>query len=319
MIPRIHRFITKENPSIIKNEFVYFKRNLDLTLLAIPAVVILFVLCYVPMFGIIIAFKDFRNDLGIFGSPWAGLNNFKFFFMSSDALRITRNTIGYNTIFIIFGTIVSVTFSIFLSVLSKKFVKIYQTVLFVPFFISWVVGGYLVLSMLDPQYGFLNRVLAVFGVENIDWYNSPQYWPYILVLLNLWKYTGFNTLIYYAGIMGIDSAYYEAGEIDGANRVQMTFFITIPFLKRLITILFIMNLGNIFRGDFGLHYFIPNNSGILFAATDVIDTYTFRALRTLGDIPMASAVSAFQSFVGLITVLIANKVIKKINEDSALF
>lgn len=319
MNPEIRSHGLKKRPNIIRNELRYFRQNIDLTSLALPSIIIIFILCYIPMFGIILAFKDFHYDSGIFGSPWVGLNNFKFFFNSSDAFRITRNTIGYNLIYIALGTIVSVTFAILLNELSRRWIKLYQTILFVPYFISWVVGGYLVLSLLDPQYGFLNNVLALFGGGNIEWYSNSRYWPFILVFMNLWKYVGFNTLIYYTGIMGIDSTYYEAGEIDGANRIQMTFHITVPMLKRLISILIILALGNIFRGDFGLHYFVPNNAGALYGATDVIDTYAFRALRTLGDIPMSSAVSAFQSLVGLITVLAANIIIKKIDEESALF
>ena len=307
--------IIKKKPVNIK--FRTLRRDFDLLSLAIPAIIVLLLICYLPMFGIIIAFKDYHYDLGMFRSPWVGLKNFAFFFQSQDAFRITRNTICYNFAYIIITTTVSVTFAILLNEISKGWVKLYQTIIFVPYFISWVVAGYLVLAMLDLQYGFINRIF--FAGMPVEWYSSPQYWPFILVFMSLWKNVGFNTLIYYTGIMGIQSEYYEAAEIDGASRVQTTFYITIPFLRRLIAILLIMSLGNIFRGDFGLHYFVPNNFGPLFATTDVIDTYVFRALRTLGDIPMASAVSVFQSIVGLCTILLANKVVKRIDEESSLF
>jgi putative aldouronate transport system permease protein len=308
-----------QRPSLIKGEWKHLLRSRELIILSIPAVLILFVVCYIPMFGIVIAFKNYRFDQGIFGSAWVGFQNFEFFFKSSDAFRIVRNTLGYNLTFIMLGTLVSVTLAILLNEISRFWVKLYQTILFLPYFLSWVVGGYIVLSFLDSQYGLLNHLLVYWGKQPIDWYSSAQYWPYIIVLMNLWKGVGFSALIYYTGILGIDSEYYEAARIDGANRYQMAMHITVPLLRRLIIILFILAVGNIFRADFGLFYFVPNNSGILYSSTDVMDTYAFRALRALGDIPMSSAVSVFQSVVGLITVLSANFVIKKMDKDAGLF
>lgn len=322
MVSKAQRASAIRNPSFFSkviDEGHHFKKSAGLSLLAVPAIITLFLMCYLPMFGIIIAFKDFNYSLGMFKSPWVGFNNFKFLFNSVDAWTITRNTILYNLAYIVFDAVVAVSFAIFLNELSRRFVKAYQTILFVPFFVSWVVVGYLMLGLADPQNGVLTRLLANLGTGDINFYGEPSYWPYILIITQLWKTTGFGTLIYYTGILSIDNTYYEAAEIDGANKLQRTFFITIPMLKKLIFMLLIMNLGNIFRGDFGLHYFVPNNSGILYPVTDVIDTYTFRALRQLGNIPMSSAVTVFQSFVGLITVLIANKVIKVIDDESALF
>lgn len=302
----------------VKKEIKLWKKNSGLTILTIPAVIVLFIMCYLPMFGIIIAFKDYNYSLGILNSPWNGFKNFEFFFKSSDALRITRNTLLYNSVYIIAGTSVAVLFAICMNELSKRWIKVYQTIMFIPYFISWIVVGYLMISFFDTQYGLINRVIGNLGGNAIGWYNTKGYWPFILIFMNLWKYVGYNTVIYYATIIGIDPSYYEAAKLDGAGGIQMIKYITLPMLKKMIIILFILSLGNIFRGDFGLHYFGTNNAGALYAVTDVIDTYAFRALRQMGDIPMASAVSAFQSIVGCITILFANRIIKKIDADAAL-
>lgn len=302
----------------LKKEVKLWKKNQGLTLLAVPAIIVLIVMCYLPMFGIIIAFKDYDYSLGIWKSPWNGLKNFEFFFRSSDAWRITRNTLAYNITYTLVGTTVSIFFAICMNELSKKWVKIYQTIMFIPYFISWVVVGYLMMSFLDTQYGLLNRMISGMGGTAVGWYNTKRYWPFILIFMNLWKYVGYNTVIYYATIIGIDQSYYEAARLDGANNWKLVKYITLPMLKKMIIILFILSLGNIFRGDFGLHYFGTNNAGALYSVTDVIDTYSFRALRQMGDIPMASAVSAFQSIVGCVTILLANKIIRKIDEDAAL-
>ncbi|ABX42081.1 ABC transporter permease [Lachnoclostridium phytofermentans] len=302
----------------LKNEMILWKKNRGLTILTLPAVIVLIVMCYLPMFGIIIAFKDYNYSLGILNSPWNGFKNFEFFFKSSDAWRITRNTLLYNSAYLIAGTSISVLFAICMNELSKRWIKVYQTVMFIPYFISWIVVGYLMTSFLDTQYGLMNRIISTLGGNTIGWYNTKAYWPFILIFMNIWKYVGYNTVIYYATIIGIDPSYYEAAKLDGAGGIQMIKYITLPMLKKIIIILFILSLGNIFRGDFGLHYFGTNNAGALYSVTDVIDTYAFRALRQMGDIPMASAVSAFQSTVGCITILIANRIIKKIDADAAL-
>lgn len=309
----------QDHKSLLNREWRYIKHHYQLLVLFVPAFILIFLVCYMPMFGLVIAFKNFRVDLGIFGSEWAGFKNFEFFFKSSDAWRLTRNTIGYNMLFIVLGTSFSVILAIFLNEVSKGWFKLYQSVLFFPYFLSWVVIGYLGLSLLDSSYGIVNQALTSLGVERVNWYNDPTYWPFIIVFSWLWKFVGFNTLLYYTGIMGINKEYYEAASIDGASRFRMAWSITVPLLKPLIIILFILALGNIFRGDFGLHYFMPNQSGILNSTVDVLDTYSFRALRQLGDVGMSSAVTFFQSVVGLVTVVTANWVIRKIDRDSGLF
>ncbi|MCJ8011805.1 ABC transporter permease subunit [Paenibacillus sp. KQZ6P-2] len=304
---------------MLKNEWRHFKRNRDLFVMSLPAIVYKLFLNYLPMIGLIIAFKQYRYDLGVFGSEWVGLKNFEFFFSSDTAFIVTRNTILYNLAFIVLTMVIALTFAILLNEISRKWIKVHQTVLFLPYFLSWVVVGYVVLAFLDHKNGFLNVILGMFGEEAIKWYEQAKYWPVIIIITQLWKSVGFSTLIYYAGLLSIDSSYYEAAKIDGANRWDMIRKITIPLLTPLIVILFIVDIGKIFRADFGLFYFIPNDSSFLYSTTDVIDTYVYRSLRVVGDIGMSTAIGLYQSVVGFIMVLLANWIVKKINSDNALW
>lgn len=304
---------------MIKKEWRHFKRNRDLFAMSLPAIVYKLLLNYLPLIGLVIAFKQYRYDLGIFGSEWVGLKNFKFFFNSDTAFIVTRNTILYNLAFIVLTMVIALTLAILLNEISRKWIKVHQTVLFLPYFLSWVVVGYVVLAFLDHKNGFLNIILGMFGQDAIKWYEQAKYWPVIIVITQLWKSVGFSTLIYYAGLLAIDSSYYEAAKIDGANRWDMIRKITIPLLTPLIIILFIVDVGKIFRADFGLFYFIPNDSSFLYSTTDVIDTYVYRSLRVVGDIGMSTAIGLYQSVVGFILVLLANWIVKKINSDNALW
>jgi putative aldouronate transport system permease protein len=274
---------------------------------------------YLPLIGLIIAFKKFNYAKGLWGSDWVGLKNFEFFFTSENAYRITRNTILYNMGFIVLTTVIAVGLAILMNELSRRWLKLHQTALFLPYFLSWVVVSYVTLGFLDNSNGFLNQLLEQSGLAPISWYQEKQYWPYILILVHLWKSVGFSSLIYYAGIIGIDPSYYEAAKIDGASKLQMIRRITIPLLTPLIIILFIVAMGSIFRADFGLFFFIPNDTSFLYPTTDVIDTYVYRSLRVVGDIGMSSAIGLYQSVVGLILVLSANYIIKKINSENALW
>lgn len=313
--------ITKpeSKPSFITKEWRFFKKNWELFLMSLPGVLFKFIFSYLPLFGLIIAFKEYRYDLGIWGSKWVGFKNFEFFFKSDSALLVTRNTILYNVGFIVLGTVVALTFAILLNAVTKRFLKVYQTILFLPHFLSWVVIGYIVLSFLDHKNGFINEVLTGLGMDPIKWYNEAKYWPVIIIIAQLWKTVGFSTLIYYAGIIGIDPSYYEAAKIDGATRFQIIRKITLPLLTPLILILFIVSMGSVFRSDFGLFYFTPNDSSFLYGVTDVIDTYVYRSLRVVGDLGMSTAVGLYQSVVGFILVLSTNAIIKKINRDNALW
>lgn len=297
----------------------WFNHHFELLGLSLPGILYLLVFAYLPMFGIIVAFKNYRYDQGILGSKWVGFKNFEFLFASENAWRITRNTVLYSLSYIVIGTALALTMAILLSQVGKRWVKVHQTVLFLPYFVSWVVVGYIVLAFLDTSSGFLNQTLVTLGFQPYKWYYQAGPWPYILVIVHEWKSIGFGTLIYFAGIMGINQEYYEAARIDGASRMQMAVRITLPLLTPLVTILLILSVGNMFRGDFGLHYFVPNNSSFALPSTDIIDTYVFRALRELGDIGMSSAAGVYQSVVGFVLVLITNYVVRKINKDNALF
>lgn len=289
------------------------------SLLAIPAVLV-FIFSYLPMGGIIIAFKDYKYNLGILGSEWVGINNFRFFFESDVFTRITWNTIYMNFLFIIIGTFVAVFIAVMLFELkSRNVTKVFQTVLITPNFISWVVAAYMVFAFLNTQYGIVNVIRENMGLEKIDWYSEPKYWPAILVIANVWKHMGMNSVMYYAGLMGIDTSLFEAAEVDGANKFKVIIHIIVPMLVPLITILTILNIGNIFRADFGLFYNVPRNVGLLYKTTDVIDTYIFRTMREVGDMGMSSAVGLLQSCVGFVMVMLTNYASKKINPDNALF
>jgi putative aldouronate transport system permease protein len=307
------------NTSTNKRKQATFNRNVELFGLSLPGILYLFVFAYLPMFGIIVAFKNYRYDKGILGSDWVGLKNFEFLFASENAWRITRNTVLYSLAYIVIGTIAALTLAILLSHVKKNWIKVHQTVLFLPYFVSWVVVGYIAMAFLDNSSGFVNQALQALGFSPHKWYFEARPWPYILVLVHEWKSIGFATLIYFAGIMGINQEYYEAARMDGASKLQMAYRITLPLLMPLITILLILAIGNIFRGDFGLHYFVPNNSSFALPTTDIIDTYVFRALRDLGDIGMSSAAGVYQSVVGFVLVLAANYTVRKMNEDHALF
>ncbi len=288
------------------------------SLAAIPLLFV-FVFSYLPMFGLVIAFKNYRYDLGIWGSEWVGFKNFKFFFESKDCARVLRNTLGLNSLFIVATVMAAVVLALFLYELnSKNKTKIFQTILITPHFLSWVVVAYMVYALLNPSFGMINKFLMTIGMQPVDWYSTPNAWPAILTIASIWKSMGMDSVMYYAALMGMDSSIEEAARIDGASQNQIRWKIFIPSIVPIIMINVILKIGNVFRSDFGLFYQLTRDVGTLYPTTDVIDTYIFRALRELGNIGMSSAVGAFQSVVGLILVLITNYVTKKINPDNAL-
>ncbi|MBW7455772.1 ABC transporter permease [Paenibacillus sepulcri] len=296
-----------------------WNRNRQLFILTLPALLFKLIFNYLPLIGLVIAFKNYNYAKGLLGSDWVGWDNFKFFFTSDNAFRITRNTILYNSAFIVLTILIAVTLAILMNEINRRWLKLHQTVLILPYFLSWVVISYVTLGFFDQTSGYLNELLIRFGGHPVKWYQESQYWPYILVLVKLWKMVGFSTLIYYAGIIGIDTSYYEAARIDGANKWQVITRITVPLLVPLIVVLFIVDVGNIFRADFGLFYFIPNDTSFLYGTTDVIDTYVYRSLRVVGNIGMSTAIGLYQSVVGLVLVLAANALIRKVNSDNALW
>ena len=293
-----------------------YKNSAELAVMALPGFLWFLIFSYIPMFGIIIAFKDFKYNLGIFKSKWVGFDNFKYLFGSNDAFRIVRNTVCYNIAFILLGMIAAIAIAILLDSLSKRFlVKIYQTAMFVPYFISWVLVAYIAQALFEYNGGLVNTLIG----KKITWYTEPKPWPFIIITANLWKSIGYNVILYYGAIMGIDSSLYEAAEIDGATKWKMIRNITIPMLKPTMIILGLMGIGNMMRADFGLFYYVPNNSGALYASTDVLDTYIYRILKVSGDISGGSAAGLFQSVVGLLLVVAANAAVRKTDSENALY
>jgi putative aldouronate transport system permease protein len=292
-----------------------------LYLMMLPGVVYLLINSYLPMFGLVIAFKDINFTKGIWKSDWVGLQNFKFLFQTSDAFIITRNTLLYNIAFILIGLVVAVGFAILLNEVKSKIAsRLYQSIIILPFLISMVLVSYLVFSMLSIESGFMNKtVLPGLGIEPISWYNEPKYWPLILTTVQVWKGAGYACIIYLAAIIGIDPEYYEAAKLDGASKWQQVCKITLPLISPVITMLTLLQIGRIFYSDFGLFYQVPMNAGALFSTTNVIDTYVFRGLLQLGNIGMSSAAGFYQSLVGFLLVMISNFVVRKINKENALF
>lgn len=288
-------------------------------LLAIPGLLFLLAFKYVPLFGLVIPFKNLDYAKGIFKSDWCGFDNFKFFFQSADAYRVTRNTIVLNLTFIAVTICLSIALALILFELGKKEVKIYQTLLFVPYFVSWVVAGYVVYAFLDPYLGAITNIIENSGGIAPNFYNEAKFWPFILLLAYVWKNIGYMTLLFYATLMGMDTTQFEAAALDGANRLQIATKISLPYLKTTIIMITLLQIGKIFYADFGMFYFLTKDSGMLYATTDVIDTYVYRALRVSGNVGMSSAVGLYQSVVGFILVMVSNLVVRKIDKDSALF
>jgi putative aldouronate transport system permease protein len=289
--------------------------------MTLPGLAYLAINNYLPMAGLVIAFKDFNYAKGIFGSDWAGLRNFAFLFRTRDAFIITRNTILYNAAFIIINNTVAIITAIMLSEVTKKFLlRVYQTVILLPYLISIVIVSYLVYAFLSVDMGFVNKtILPFFGMEGVAWYTGAKYWPVILPVVSLWRGFGFYSVIYLSSIVGIDRTFYEAAELDGATKFQCVRHITLPLITPVVSMMLLLAVGRIFYSDFGLFYQVPMNSGALYSTTNVIDTYVYRGLMQLGDISMASATGLYQSLVGFLLVLGSNLLVRKLNPENALF
>jgi putative aldouronate transport system permease protein len=288
----------------------------------IPGTIALILFSYVPMAGIIIAFKNINYTKGILGSPWIGFKNFEFLFRTPDVWNvITRNSVLYNATFIVLGTVAAVGIAVWLDGLrAKKTSRLYQGVMFLPYFFSWIVISTLVFSFLSTDLGFLNKQLFPrLGIQAINWYIEPIYWPFILVFTNLWKYTGYSSVIYLAAIAGIDQNCFEAAALDGASRWQVIVRIMIPLISFVIIIQVLLSIGRLFYSDFGLFYQVPQNMGPLFKATNVIDTYVYRTLVNVGDIGMSAAAGLYQSVVGFVLVLVSNLIVRRIDIEKSLF
>lgn len=296
------------------------KKYMPLYIMMLPGIIYLIINNYIPMGGLILAFKKFNYGLGILGSPFNGLDNFKFLFTGSDTLIALRNTILYNLAFIVLGTILSVAVAVCLSqVGGKRQKKVYQTIILIPYLISIVIVSYMVYGFLSSDRGMFNSLAEQFGGERISWYTEPVYWPFILVIIYLWKNFGYISIIYYTSILGIDPSLYEAASMDGASRWKQIRYITLPALKPVITTMVLLQIGKIFYTDFGLFYQVPMDSGPLLSVTNTIDTYVYRALLVLNDVGRSSAVGFLQSVCGFIVVFVANKIVSKTSPENALF
>ncbi len=289
---------------------------LPLYLMMLPGFIYLICNNYLPMFGILIAFKNVNFSVGVFKSPWVGLKNFEFLFATKDAYLMIRNTLLYNVVWIAMGLVIAVTIAIFMAEISeRKIAKVIQPVICFPSMISAVILSYIVYAFLSTNYGFLNQIKGT----KINFYTKAQYWPYILTIVHFWQNAGQSSIIYMASIGGIDKSMYEAARIDGAGKMKQIIYITLPMLRPMIILLLLLSIGRIFNSDFGLFYQVTLNNGLLYKTTQTIDTYVYRALIEMNNVGMSSAASVFQAVIGFILVLVSNLVVRKIDPQSALF
>jgi putative aldouronate transport system permease protein len=311
---------------VLKSKSRFTRNDAELVLISLPTVIWYVLFTYLPMFGIVIAFKNFRPlprasfITSLIKSDWVGIQNFKFLFATPDAWIMMRNTLAYNAVFIVLGIIVPVTLAIMISQLySQRLAKVCQTAMFLPHFLSWVVVSYFLFAFLSTDKGLINRTIQSLGKDLITWYAEPKYWPYILVLLNMWKTVGYGMVVYLAGISGIDQSLYEAAIIDGATKLQQVRHITVPMLRPIMIIMFILSVGRIFSTDFGLFYNIPRNSGAIIGVTQTVDVYVYKALMSMNNIGFSSSAAFLQSILGFITITTANLIVRKIDPESSLF
>lgn len=290
-------------------------------IMALPAVIYFFINNYLPMSGLILAFEKYTVKGGIFGSEKVGFDNFKFLFKSSDAWIMTRNTLLYNLVFIIVGTVLSIMVAYLLHELKSKMSrKVYQTVILFPGLLSVIIVSYLANALLSGDTGFINmHILQPLGLETISFYSEQKWWPFILIFIHFWQITGTNCILYLANMSAIDPGLYEASSLDGANRFKNLIHITIPCLVPTIITLTILSVGKIFNSDFGLFYQVPMNSGALINVTQTIDTFVYRGLMNTANLGMSAAACFYQSVVGFTLVMLTNTVVKKISRENAMF
>lgn len=311
---------------VVRGLYLLWKEKVVSTLdfMIIPGMLYFVINNYIPMVGISIAFKKIDYSVGIWKSPWVGFENFKLLFshtgsiFQSDAFIITRNTLLYNLVFIILGTVMGIIVGICLAdIFSKTLQKFFQTSILLPQLISMVIVAYIVFAFFSNETGMINKML---GDENaINFYGEKAYWPFILVFVQVWKQLGYNAIIFLSSIVGIDRSIYEAARVDGASKWKQICHVTLPLLKPTIITLTLLNVGRIFYSDFGLFYQVPMNSGILYSVTDTIDTYVYRCLMVLNNISTASAASTYQAVVGFIIVFAVNMIVRRADKENALF
>ncbi len=312
---------TKAQAQVSSSGLRRFWNNKTLMLMCVPAILFFAVFAYLPMPGLYLAFIKYNYTDGIFKSPFIGFDNFRFLVMTGDLWRLTFNTIAYNVAFIVLGNFLQIFVAIMLNELRKKwFKKLSQTIMFLPFFISFVIIGLIAYNILSFDYGLLNSILKSLGADPVKTYSNPHVWPLIIIITFLWQSTGYGSIVYFAAIMGLDSEVVEASEIDGANALQRILYIVLPWLKPTFIILLLFSLGGVLRGNFGLFYnLVGANNTSLYATTDIIETYVFRSLMNNFNFSMGSAVSLYQSVFGFIVVITANWLVKKTSPDNSLF
>ncbi|OMD04239.1 sugar ABC transporter permease [Paenibacillus odorifer] len=294
--------------------------NRVMFLMLLPTLIFFLVNSYFPMVGIYYAFTQFDFNSSMFNSKFVGLQNFEFLWRSGTLVKLTMNTIGYNIAFIVLGNVLAIVCAILLSELNGKwFKKISQSVMFLPYFVSFVILSVIVYNLFNYDSGFLNTILTQFGLDPVDVYSKPWAWIFLIIIFYLWKNLGYSMVIYLAAITGISDEYYEAAKIDGANIFQRIWYITVPMLKSTFVVLLLFALGSIMKGQFDLFYQLIGNNGLLYNTTDILDTYVYRSLKVTFDVGMATAAGVYQSLFGFVLIMTVNYIIRKINDDYALF
>lgn len=313
--------MAKSNAPKVRKPKVRWGKAIPIYIMMLPGLIYLIFNNYLPMFGIVVAFKHMNYRKGILGSKWVGLENFEFLFKSGSVGIIIRNTVLYNVLFIVVGMVLAITIAILMNEIRSKFAnRVYQTLILLPFLMSWVVVSYLVFAFLGGENGYVNNsILPALGLGRIDFYQAPKYWPFILLFVNQWKSIGFSMILYLSAVIGISPDFYEAARIDGATKWQQITNITLPLLKPTVITLFILNVGRMFYSDFGLFYQIPKNSGALYNVTQTIDTYVYNALMNNNNVGMSSAAGFIQSIVGFCLIMTANWITRKLDADNAMF
>lgn len=308
-------------PAAKQKSWEKWKKWIPLYIMMIPGLTYLLINNYIPMAGLVIAFKNINYVDGIWKSPWAGLSNFRYLFSTKDAWVITRNTILYNLAFIAVNMVIGILIAILIcDVRANRAKKVYQSAILFPFLMSYVIVSYIVYAMLSTENGMMNNtILPALGIQPVNWYATPGAWPVILILVNCWKSVGYGCLIYIAAINGIDPALYEAAELDGASKWQQIRNITLPSIKSSVITLLLLNIGRIFYSDFSLFYQVPQNSGLIYSTTNTIDTYVYRGLLQYGNLGQSAAAGFYQSIVGFVLVLGANLLVRRISKEDALF
>lgn len=306
--------------SLGRRMMLEIKNHGALYALSLPGIIMLILFAYLPMMGLVMVFKSYNFRDGIFRSPWVGLQNFEFLLMDiENAFRATANTIILNMLFIVVGTVVAIAIAIMVNEIGNKFVKkVSQSLMFFPYFISWVAMGSIMHLFLDEN-GIINTILTTFGGAGCAWYMDAKYWRPILLIAYLLKNTGYTSIIYFAAIMGFDQSYYEAAEIDGASRLRQIFSITVPMLKPTIVIMFLLSIGRILCGDLGMIMGTTSMNPLLLSSTDIIETYVYRSALQRGQFEISSAIALYQSIFGFVLVMFSNWIVGKFEKDYRLF